>query len=85
MRWLTLEHLTHQVVGDMAVIPGERPDERGRIGTPDQREGGKIQAGSPSFGASVQQVNICLGQVQPRDRGAKNLSGRFDLHARFYP
>ena len=49
----------------MTVIAGERPDERGGIRTPGQREGGKVETGSPPFGASVQQLNICLRQVQP--------------------
>ena len=49
----------------MTVIAGERLDERGAISTPGKREGGKIQAGSPPFGASVQQLNICLSQLQP--------------------
>ena len=65
MRWLTVEHLAHQVVDDMTVIACERPDERGGIRTPGKREGGKVKAGSPPFGASVQQLNICVGQVQP--------------------
>ena len=49
----------------MTVVAGERPDERGGITTPGKREGGKVEAGSPPFGASVQQVNICLSQAQP--------------------
>ena len=52
--WLTVEHLAHQEVGDMTVVAGERLDERGGISTPGKREGGKVEAGSPPFGASVQ-------------------------------
>ena len=65
MRWLTVEHLGHQIVDDMTVIACERPDERGGITTPGKREGGKVEACSPPFGASVQKLNICVSQVQP--------------------
>ncbi len=70
----------------MAVVPGERLDERGGISTPGKRQGGKVEAGGPALGASVQQSNIRVGQVQPRTSFssrsaslARNVSRRFAL------
>ncbi len=51
----------------MTVIARERPDERGGISAPGERQGGKVEAGSPPFGAPVQKLNICRGQAQPED------------------
>ncbi len=65
VRWLTLEHLGHQIVDDMTVIAGERADEPRGIRAPGKRESGKVQTGNPPLGASMQQLNIVLGQVQP--------------------
>lgn len=51
----------------MTVVACERLDERCGVSTPGKREGGKIEAGSPSFGAAVQQLNIRGRQAQPED------------------
>jgi hypothetical protein len=50
----------------MTVIACERSDVRGGIRTPGKREGGKVEACHPPFGASVQKLNICVSQVQPQ-------------------
>ena len=64
LRRLPVEDLGHQIVDDMAVIARERPDERGGITTIGKREGGKVEACSPPFGASVQKLNVSVSQVQ---------------------
>ena len=64
MHRLAVEDLGHQIVDDMTVIACERPDERGGITTIGKREGGKVKACSPPLGASVQELNISVSQVQ---------------------
>ena len=65
MHWLTVEDLGHQVVDDMTVVACERLDERRCITTPGKRYGGKVEARGPAFGASVQQLDIVVSQIQP--------------------
>src|ERR1700743_1697857 len=40
--WLTIEHFGHQVVDDVTVVAGERPDQWGGIARPGKRERGGV-------------------------------------------
>ena len=67
IRRLAIEHLSAQVVHDVAVVAGERPDERGRVGAALQRQGGEVEPGGPALGPPVEQRHVLLRQVQPQD------------------
>ena len=52
------EDLSHQVVGDRALVAGELVEERVAVGGPGDRERGQPQAGGPTAGALVQRVDL---------------------------
>ena len=65
---LAPQHLLHQIVHDVAVIPGERPDEAGGVRAPLHRERGELQAGDPALSALLQ-----CGDIALREREAHRL------------
>ena len=62
-RGLALQHLLDQVVHDVAVIPGERPDEPGRVGAPLQRERRQLEPRDPAFRAGLQGGDLARREV----------------------
>ena len=61
---LALQDLLDQIVRDVAVVPGERPDEPGNILAAPQGEGGQLQAGDPALGAVFQRGDVLRREVE---------------------
>ena len=57
---LTLQHLFDQIVHDIAVVAGERPDELANVVAPAQRERRQLKSGNPAFGAALQGGDVLL-------------------------
>jgi hypothetical protein len=74
VRWLTVEHLGHQVVDDMTVIAGEGLDKCCRIGATGQRQPGEMQSRGPPLRAATQQLDLPVGQLQT-EHAAKQVRG----------
>ena len=62
--WLTIEHLGHQVVGDMAVVAVERGDERVRVLPVANRQAGQDQPGRPALGPFHEALHVAGGKPQ---------------------
>ena len=64
---LAAEHLLHEVVDDVAVVPGEAGDEAGGVVAPLEREGGQLERGDPPLGAALQGGDVGGVEVQADD------------------
>ena len=66
-RWLLLQHLGQQVLGDPSVVPGEGGDRGGELvgrGAALQRERGQPKARCPALGAVEQAAQVDRAEVQ---------------------
>jgi hypothetical protein len=61
---LSLEHLTDEVVDDVAVVTGEAGDELGRVLPTLHRQRRQLQSGDPAFGPPVERRNVLLRQIE---------------------
>ena len=68
-RRLVLQHLLHQVVDDVSVVPGEPGDEIRDVVPTAHREGGKLERGDPSLRAIVERRDLLRRQRQPHRAG----------------
>jgi hypothetical protein len=64
---LALEHLRHEVVDDVAVVAGERLDERMRVSPAAERERGQVKAGSPPLRTLVEQADVVGLEAEAQD------------------
>ena len=62
LRRLARQHLLDQVVHDVAVVAGERGDERADVGTSLHGQRGQLQRGDPPLGARLQRRDVARGQ-----------------------
>lgn len=60
------QYLFHQVVDDVAVVPGEPGDEAADVVAPLDRECGELERGDPPLRALLQRTDVRLGEVQSR-------------------
>ena len=58
LRRKAVQHLCQEVVHDLAVVAGERLDERRWFGPAAQRQPGQVQAGGPPLGALLQRTDV---------------------------
>jgi len=65
LRGLPGQHLTAEVVDDVAVVARERLDEAAGVGPVAQRQRGQVQGGRPALGALLQPGHVGGAQPQP--------------------
>ncbi len=59
---LTLQDLFDQVIHDIAVVSGERPDKLGNVIAPAHRERRQLEPGDPAFGAVLQRGDVAQAE-----------------------
>jgi len=73
LRWLPVQHLSHQVLRDGPVAAGELGDEPFGVRVSGEGQDGQPQPGRPAFGAVVQRGDDRVGQRDPG--GGQQLAG----------
>ena len=61
---LALQDLFHEVIDDVAVIPGEARDKPGDVGLPLHRKRRELQRGDPPFCSPLQRCHVPCSQIQ---------------------
>jgi hypothetical protein len=59
-----LQDLLHEVIDDVAVVPGEARNKAGNVVTTLHRQARELQRGDPAFRALLQRCHILCGQSQ---------------------
>jgi hypothetical protein len=60
-----VEDLAAEVVDDVAVVPGERGEERGALGASAQREPCELEPGGPALRAPLDLRDLLAGEIEP--------------------
>ena len=61
---LMVQHLFHQIIHDVAVVSGERLNERWKVLAPLHRQGRQLKARDPALGAVIQGHHARCRQIQ---------------------